>query len=138
MELRYAHIADFASVDASGKLTLVGVFDFVWDALGVRPIPFPPFYLVAAFEGSVAEGAEHEIEIRLVDDDEQPMSAVIKGQLQLRSQGVGHLARGHVMIGFGPGVIAVPELGDYYFQFKVDGVKLGQIRASALAAPKRV
>lgn len=137
MELRYAHIADFASVDASGKLTLVGVFDVVWDSLGVRPIPFPPFHLVAAFEASVAEGAEHDIEIVLVDDDEKLHGGVIKGKLQLRSQGAGHLARGHLMIGFGPKVITVPELGDYYFQFKVDGVKLGQIRASALAAPKR-
>ena len=137
MELRFAHIADFATVDASGKLTIVGAFDVVWDALGVRPIPFPPFYLVAAFEGSVAEGSEHEIEIRLVDDDENPRAGVIKGKLQLRSQGVGHPARGYLMIGFGPSVISVPDLGDYYFQFRVNGTKLGDVRVSALATPKK-
>lgn len=137
MELRFAHIADFASVDASGKLTIVGAFDIVWDRAGVRPIPFPPFYLVAAVEGSIAEGADHDIEICMVDDDEQTQGGVIKGNLQLRSQGAGHLARGHLLIGFGPGLISVPDLGDYYFQFKVDGVKLGQVRVSALAAPTR-
>lgn len=137
MELRFAHIADFASVDASGKLTIVGAFDIVWDNTGTRPISFPPFYLVAAFEASVAEGAEHDIEIRLVDDDEVAHAGVINGKLQMRSQGVGNPARGNLMIGFGPGIVRVPELGDYYFQFRVDGTMLGAIRVSALATPKK-
>lgn len=137
MELRFAHVADFASVDSGGKLTIVGVFDIVWDGAGARPIPFPPFYLVAAIEASIAEGADHEIEICLVDDDEVAQAGIIKGSIQLRSQGVGHAARGHLLIGFGPGVIQVPDLGDYYFQFRVDGKQLGAIRVSALAPPAK-
>jgi hypothetical protein len=137
MELRFAHIADFASADSSGKLTIVGAFDIVWDGAGARPIPFPPFYLAAAIEASIAEGADHEIEIRLVDDDEVAHANVINSKIQLRSQGVGHAARGNLLIGFGPGVIQVPELGDYYFQFRVDGKQLGSIRVSALAPPAK-
>ena len=30
MELRFALLADFAYADSSGKLTIVGIFDFVW------------------------------------------------------------------------------------------------------------
>lgn len=137
MELRFAHIADFVSIDANGKLTIVGAFDIVWHSAGTRPILFPPFYLVAAVEASIAEGADHEIEILLVDDDEKIHGRAIKGQLPLRSQGPGHLARGNLVIGFGSGVVSVPDYGDYYFQFRVDGVKLGQVRVSVLEAPAR-
>lgn len=137
MELLFAHSADYAGVDGSGKLTIVGAFDIVWDAAGQRPIPFPPFYLVAAFEASIAEGADHEIEIRLVDDDEVAHSNMIKGGLQFRAHGVGHQARAHLLIGFGPGVVTVPELGDYYFRFKVGGAEVGGVRVSALAPPTK-
>ena len=137
MELLFAHIADYAGVDGGGKLTIVGAFDIVWDALGQRPIPFPPFYLAAAFEASIAEGADHEIEIRLVDDDEVSHSSIIKGGLQFRAHGVGHRARAHLLIGFGPGVVTVPGLGDYYYRFKVGGVDVGEVRVSALAPPTK-
>lgn len=133
MELRYAHIADFASADSGGKLTVVGAFDIIWDHLKQRPIPFPPFYLVAGFEASVAEGANHTFAIQLVDDDENPLSPTIEGPLQFRANGVGHPARANTLIGFGPGAVGVPELGDYYFTFAVDGKSAGRLCVSVLA-----
>jgi len=135
MELRFAHLADYASADASGKLTVVGIFDIVWDRAGARPIMFPPCYLLAKFEASVAEGAEHEIDIALVDDDEKAHGNIIKGALEFRTHGVGHPAQSHLLIGFGPGLLTVPELGDYHFRFKVDGKDVGAVRVSALAPP---
>ncbi len=137
MELLFAHSADYAGVDGSGKLTIVGAFDIVWIDEDQRPIPFPPFYLAAAFEESIAEGADHDIEIRLVDDDEIAHSSVIRGSLQFRAHGVGHKARAHLLIGFGPAVISVPQLGDYHFRFKVGGTDVGGIRVSALASPTK-
>lgn len=137
MELLFAHSADYAGVDGSGKLTIVGAFDIVWVAAEQRPIPFPPFYLVTAFEASIAEGADHNVEIRLVDDDEVEHSNIISGSLQFRAHGVGHQARANLLIGFGPAVVTVPELGDYYFRFKVGGADVGGIRVSALASPTK-
>lgn len=135
MELRFAHTADYVAADSRGKLTIVGVFDIIWDGKKVRPIAFPPFYLVAAFEASVAEGSDHEIKIRLVDDDEVEQPGVVTGKLQLRSQGVGHPLSGHVLIGFGPEVVKVPDYGDYHFRFEVGGVQVGATRVSVLEAP---
>lgn len=137
MELRFAHLADYAAADASGKLTIVGVFDIVWDGLGKRPIPFPPFYLVAQLEASIAEGAEHTVEIRLVDDDERSVGGALSGTVHFRASGVGHPARGHLLLGFGPGFISAPELGDYHFRFFVDGHDIGALRVSVLAMPRR-
>ena len=137
MDLRYAHLADFASVDANGKLTIVGAFDIVWVGAPVRPIPFPPFYLVAGFEASIVEGADHEVEIQLMNEDEEPCSGLLKGPLQLRAHGVGLPSVGQAVLGFGPGVVGVPELGDYHFRFRVDGHDVGTARVSVLAPPGR-
>lgn len=135
MQLRFAHVADFASVDASGKLTVVGIFDIVWDSAGARPIPFPPFYLVADLEASLAEGADQEIEVQLVDEDEQPIGSLMRGTMQLRAAGPGYPATGRFLVGFGPGAITVPELGDYRFRFRAGGRDIGAARISVLKPP---
>lgn len=135
MELRFAHLADFASADSSGKLTVVGIFDIVWDRAGVRPIALPPFYLLAKFEASIAEGADHEIEITLVDDDENAQGSTIKGTLEFRTHGVGHPAQSHLLIGFGLGAVSIPDTGDYHFRFRVAGKDVGSVRLSALTPP---
>ena len=103
MELRFAHLADYAAADAAGKLTIVGTFDIVWDQLKTRPIPFPPCYLVASFAANLAEGTEHDLEIALVDADEKPVMDRIQGKLQFRPFGPGYPLRSNLLIGFGQG-----------------------------------
>ncbi len=71
MELRFSHLADFATVDASSKPTIVGIFDRVMCQPNQSPIPFPGFHLVASFEASISEGAEHELEIAFINEDEE-------------------------------------------------------------------
>jgi hypothetical protein len=132
MELRFALLADYAAADASGKLTVVGSFDIVWDMMKQRPIPFPPCHLVAAFVASLIEGAEHDLEIKLVDADENPVAESITGKLQFRPFGPGYPLKSNVIIGFGPGALTVPEVGDYHFQFLVDGKQLGDIPVAVL------
>jgi hypothetical protein len=84
MQLRFAHLADYAAQDPAGKLTLVGVFDIVWDQLQERPIPFPPCYLAGGITGSLADGTDHHLEIRFVDADEAPLMDPIQAQLKLQ------------------------------------------------------
>lgn len=137
MELRFAHLADFATADSAGKLTIVGVFDIVWDQLKKRPIPFPPCYLVAAFATSLAEGTEHELEIRFVDADETPVMDSVKARLQFRPFGPGYPLRAQVLIGFGPETLRVPDLGDYDFRFHIDGAPVGDISVSVIEPPPK-
>src|SRR5947207_8108854 len=61
MELKFALLADYATADAAGKLTIVGVFGVVNDVVRVTPIPLPQFWIVAVFNAHVAEGTEHEV-----------------------------------------------------------------------------
>jgi len=137
MELRFALLADYAAADATGKLTVVGSFDIVWDVIKQRPVPFPPCYLVAAFVASLVEGTEHDLEIKLVDADEEAVAQSITGKLKFQPFGPGYPLRSNVIIGFGPGALTVPELGDYHFQFLVDGKQHGEIPVAVLEpAPK--
>lgn len=136
MNLRFAHLADYASTDSSGKLTVVGAFDIVWDALKKRPIPFPPCYLVAAFAASLAEGTDHAIAVDLVDADETSVMPTITGQAKFRPFGPGYPLRANLILGFGPEALTVPELGDYSFRFSVDGTVVGETPVSVLEPPK--
>jgi hypothetical protein len=132
MHLRFAHIADYAVVDASGKPTIVGIFDSVLCHADVSPIPFPAFYLIASFEASIAEGADHELEIAFVNDDEELVGPTLGGALVFRATGVGHPAQSSAIVGFLPGAIAVAAGGDYYFRFRVDGDERGRARVSVI------
>jgi hypothetical protein len=127
MELRYAHLADFASADASAKITLVGIFDLVFDRVGARPVLFPPCYLAASFAASMAEGSAHTLEITVVDADEHQVFPPIRADLPFVSSGPGNPLRAQVIMGFGPGALRVPEPGDYLITFVVDGTRLGAV-----------
>lgn len=127
MELRFAHLADYAAADASGKITLVGIFDVVWDQLKLRPIPFPPCYLVASLAASLSEGSAHRLEARLLDADHQKISDLFDAEVGFQTSGPGHPLRTQVIVGFGPGALRVPELGEYVIRVVVDGLSQGEI-----------
>lgn len=138
MELRFAHLADYAAADASGKVTIVGIFDVVWDHMGVKPIPFPPCYLVASFAASVSEGSKHDVEIRFLDADDQQVMPPIKAELSFQTSGPGNPLRAQVLLGLGPGAVRVPQAGDYVFRFYVDGQRQGEVSVSARTPPPEV
>jgi uncharacterized protein DUF6941 len=135
MHLKFAHLADYAAPDSRGKLTIVGSFDIVFDAMKTRPIPFPPCYLVASFAASLSEGTDHEFEIRFVDADEHAVRESFRGSMHLRPFGPGYPLRANVVLGFGPEALTVPELGDYRFVFLVDGAPIGDLAVSVIEPP---
>jgi hypothetical protein len=137
MMLRFAHLADYAAVDVSGKLTIVGIFDLVFDQANVRPIAIPPCSLVASFDSSVAEGTTHELRIRFCDADEQDIIDPIVAQLTFRAFGPGYPQRAVFQGGFGPDTLRVQDLGDYHFTFSVGGAELGRVSVSVLAPAPR-
>lgn len=135
MELRFAHLADYAAGDAAGKLTIVGIFDIVFDQAKTRPIAFPPCYLIANFASSVAEGSVHRLEVRLVDADENNVVDPIKAELTFRPFGPGYPQRAVFLAAFAPETVKVPILGDYHFVFLIDGAEVGRVSVSVLEPP---
>lgn len=136
MELRYAHLADYAAADASGKITVVGIFDLVWNRSREHPIAFPPCYLVACFAASVAEGSMHVLEIRFADADEHDIIAPLRSELQFRPFGPGYPQKAMFVAGFGPETLKVAKAGDYHFALRVDGSEIGRVAVTVLEVPE--
>ena len=68
MDVKFAVLADYASITREGKLNILGIFDVV-NARGF-PFALPLFHLVASYESGAAEfRSDKNIEIVLCDED---------------------------------------------------------------------
>ena len=118
MEIDLALLADAATVDASGKLNILGVFDRI--STSGFPAQHPHISLVLRLAATMKEAGEHAVEIVLKDPDGGEMMRM-NGEIQV---GPGPaLAGGQVRI---PQVINIerlvfPKAGRYNFDIGVDG-----------------
>jgi len=118
MEVDLALLADAATIDAAGKLNILGVFDRL--STGALPAQHPQMVLILRFTASVQEMGRHHVAITLRDP---------KGQEAMRIDGDMHLGSGPGAVGEG---IRVPHIlhldglvfataGRYAFDVSVDG-----------------
>jgi hypothetical protein len=118
MEIDLALLADAATVDGSGKLNILGVFDRI-SASGF-PAPHPHLSLVLRFMASMNEAGIHGVEIRISNPDGGEMLRM-NGEIQV---GPGPMATGgQVRV---PQVVNIerlvfPKAGRYAFDVSVDG-----------------
>jgi hypothetical protein len=124
VKLKFAHLADYAQAEASGKLTIVGLFGVIFDQLKVRPIPFPQFHIVAQFEAKVTEGTDHRVQVQLIDQQKRTVLQRFDGAIRLAPSGRGGPLQANLLLAFGPG-LTVPDLGAYEFRFLIDGKDVG-------------
>jgi hypothetical protein len=91
-----------------------------------KPITLPPTYIVAQLEASIAEGTEHEITIRLVDEDEQAVADPIKlGKVVFTPRGKGRPLGARIIAQFMN--LTLPRVGDYLFKIDVNGIVVGEL-----------
>ncbi|MDX1493158.1 MAG: hypothetical protein R3253_03720 [Longimicrobiales bacterium] len=118
MEVDLALLADAATVDASGKLNILGVFD----RLGTSAFPtrHPRMSLVLRFAAGVHEVGKHQVEIVLKDPGGKELVR-IDGEMNL-SAGPRGVAGGvlvpHILNMDG---LVFPAPGRYAFDVRVDG-----------------
>ena len=118
MEIDLALLADAATVDGSGKLNILGVFDRI--STSGFPAQHPHVSLVLRLAASMTEAGEHSVEIVLRDPEGEEMMKM-NGEIQV---GPGPaLAGGQVRI---PQVINIerlvfPKEGQYAFDIALDG-----------------
>ena len=74
-------LAEYASVDSTGKLLIAGVAEGVSlqrkqgvPADVVGPVQIPPLFLVAIVEGSIVDGTTHSVGIQVVNDDRKDVA----------------------------------------------------------------
>ena len=68
MHLDFAVVADYAIVDQAGKLSVLGIFQHIW--VQQFPAMHPRLHLVLRLKGKRSEIGEHQVQIRLVDEQD--------------------------------------------------------------------
>jgi hypothetical protein len=106
MEIDLALLADAATIDASGKLNILGIFDHL--SASSFPARHPRMVLILRFAAGMRESGKHTVEIRLKDSGGHELMR-IDGEMQL---GPGPTANA--------GAMSVPHL------LNLDGVILPQ------------
>lgn len=118
MEVDLALLADAATIDGSGKLNILGIFDRI--GAGSFPARHPRMSLVLRFSAAINETGKHEVGISLRGPDSEEL---------VRMDGEMHLGPGP---GSSAGMIRVPHVlnmdgltfprpGHYNFDVTVDG-----------------
>ncbi len=117
MEIDLALLADAATIDASGKLNILGIFD----RIGVTQFPAQHgrVTLVLRFTAGTSEIGSHDVRIRMADPDGVEV-LTLNGEIQLVG---GASARDGIRV---PHILNLDGLvfespGLYSFDVKVDG-----------------
>lgn len=118
MEVDLALLADAATIDASGKLNILGVFDRI--GTGAFPAQHPHMVLILRFSAGVGEMGRHKVEISMTDPS---------GERMVQLDGDMHLGGGRTGVTDGMKVphvlhldgLVFPVPGRYTFDVRVDG-----------------
>lgn len=118
MEVDLALLADAATIDASGKLNILGIFDRL--TTSSFPTRHPRLSLVLRFSAGVQEVGKHEIAISLKAPDGKELVR-INGEMNLApgpTRAGGAVLVPHVLNMDG---LIFPAAGRYAFDVRVDG-----------------
>ena len=118
MEIDLALLADAATVDASGKLNILGIFDRI--SVSGFPASHGQLSLVLRFLAGVNDAGTHRVEIRLNDPDGEEVMKV-DGEMKI---GPGPASSGgqiRVPQVLNLGRLVFPRAGRYSFDVSVDG-----------------
>ena len=119
MDVDLALLADAATIDGSGKLNILGIFDQLHTP--TFPARHPKMALVLRFSAPITETGRHEIEITLKDPSGSELMR-LEGHLHLGpgpGTTVGGIRVPHVLNMDG---LVFPNPGAYAFDVRVDGV----------------
>jgi hypothetical protein len=123
MFLRYAFLADTVSLDAGGKLSVIGIFERILTTQ--IPCVHRDLTLVANFEGNISEKGQHKAIVELRDSKGNKLGA-FEQQIGMEAPGVTHssLTAGLILK---MQDLPFQQAGQYEFVLFVDDRFLGRI-----------
>lgn len=135
IEIKYAHLADYAGLGANGKPIVVGIFENIFARVKTdEGYPVPLSYLLVAMTGSITDAGHHRVEFHLMDSDGEPVwSPIVFDDIEFRPSGAGRplsAIAATILVG-----MHLPVIGDYEFVVRVDDRRLGVVPLSLIPLP---
>jgi hypothetical protein len=129
----FAVVADYALVDQSGKLSVLGIFQHIW--VQQFPAMHPRLHLVLRLKGKRTEVGEHAVQIRLVDEQgNESLGGSGNVTFAEPPAGITEIEAGAILVFDVP----FPHAGTYRFEITIDReekaavpVTVSQLPASA-------
>ena len=131
MKVDLALACDYAIIDQFGKLSVLGIFEHIW--VQEFPVVHPRLHLVMRLKGRRTEIGDHEVSIRLVDEDgEEIISGDGTVTFSEPPAGVVEIEAGTVLL------FDVPfeRPGKYTFEIAVDDSVEASVPITVDIAPK--
>lgn len=118
VEVDLALLADAATIDASGKLNILGIFDRL--SAATFPVRHPHMVMVLRFAAALNETGQHEVEIVLKGPGGQEVVRV-DGELSLAPGAAAGIDGMRVPQVLNMDGLVFPKAGRYGFDVRVDG-----------------
>jgi hypothetical protein len=116
LEVNIAVLADAANVSQEGKLNITGIFNRL--QLKNFPATSPTFSIVLGLLAHASEVGNHQLLVRLADEDGQEI-AKIKGDFKVpRAKSGGKPIGTSIILGT---QVKLPKPGDFSFDVLIDG-----------------
>ena len=130
MHVDFAVAADYALVDQHGKLSVLGIFQHIW--VQQFPAIHPRLHLVTRIKGKRTEIGEHQVQIRLVDEQS---AEILGGNGQVifaePPAGITEIEAGAILVFDVP----FPHAGQYQFEITLDGTRAATVPISVSQMP---
>lgn len=124
IELKYAHLCDYACLGAREKPILVGVFDIIFAPVDASPINLPPCFFFAKITASIADGTNHSLSLVVRNEDEEIVNRLDMKGATFGASGQGRPLGGNLLLQISG--MPFPRHGDYTFEVLVDNKKVGE------------
>jgi hypothetical protein len=130
VHLDFAVVADYALVDQSGKMSVLGIFQHIW--VPQFPAMHPRLHLVLRLKGKRTEIGEHRVQIRLLDEEDAEMLGG-SGTVNFAEPpaGVTEIEAAAVLVFDVP----FPHAGQYRFEITVDGERKAAVPITVSQMP---
>ena len=128
MHLDFAVVADYALVDQSGKMSVLGIFQHIW--VPQFPAMHPRLHLVLRLKGKRTEVGEHQVQIKLLDENDGELLCG-SGTVNFAEPpaGVTEIEAAAVLVFDVP----FPRAGQYRFEITVDGDRKANVPITAVS-----
>ena len=130
MHVDFAVVADYALVDQSGKLSVLGIFQHIW--VQQFPAMHPRLHLVLRLKGKRTEVGEHDVQIRLLDEQgNEGLGGSGNVTFAEPPAGITEIEAGAILVFDVP----FPHAGVYRFQITIDGEEKAAVPVTVSQLP---